>query len=121
RELGRAARAGGESGGVLVLVDIDNFRSVMERFGQKAAETALRLTANTLLHEIRPMDAAARIGEDEFVVLLAGADKHRALARVQHLALNLNNLSFIRNGAEVSISASVGLKSFGAGECLEEI
>lgn len=115
RETGRAAR-GVSQGGLLILLDIDNFHAVNKNYGQEAGDVALKLIAATLKNEIRAMDLAARLGSDEFVLLFADTDKTRAMERAQHLALRMNNLSFIWHGAEICISASVGLKNYGAND-----
>jgi diguanylate cyclase (GGDEF)-like protein len=120
RETGRAARKVNK-GGILILVDIDNFHAVNKLYGQEAGDTCLRVIAHALKNEIRPMDAAARLGADEFVVLFSNTDRDHAIERVQHLALRLNNLSFIWHGAEICTSASLGIKHYGEGDRSDEI
>lgn len=120
RETGRAARKVNK-GGILILIDIDNFHAVNKLYGQEAGDTCLKIIGHALKHEIRAMDAAARLGADEFVVLFSNTDRDRALERVQHLALRLNNLSFIWHGAEICVSASLGLKHYGEGDRADEI
>jgi diguanylate cyclase (GGDEF)-like protein len=54
----------------LISLDLDNFKSVNDREGHEAGDRLLRTIAETLGENIRTMDVAARIGGDEFVVLL---------------------------------------------------
>jgi len=57
----------------LVLCDIDEFRQVNERFGQSVGDELLKLTAKILRNHSRSADFVARVGADEFVLLLAAA------------------------------------------------
>lgn len=57
----------------LMIADIDRFKAVNDRFGHPAGDRLLQLVANSLGRTIRGIDVAARIGGDEFAVLLAGA------------------------------------------------
>lgn len=99
-------------GGLIVLVELDNFSSLTARYGSVVAAAALRLVGEFLAAEVRPTDVAAQVGKDEFALFLPGARREDILTRVQKLAWNLNNLSFIWNGEEIGIGASVGLKSY---------
>ena len=120
QELDRARR-GISPGGLLVMIDLDNFKAVNDTFGHAAGDACLRLVGETLNAEIRPMDTAARLGGDEFVLLLCGADRDRAAARVQALTWDLNRLAVSWNGSGIAINASVGLKHYTAGDTANAI
>ena len=119
-ELGRANR-GHTKGGVLILIDADNLKNINGIYGKEAGDACLRLIARTLMLEIRTMDIGARLNEDEFVLLLSHVEKNDALERAQKLAVRLNNLSFIWHGAEICVSACIGIESFIAGDSAEHI
>ena len=120
QELDRCRR-GLSSGGLLVLIDLDNFKAVNDTYGHAAGDACLKLVGETLCNEMRPMDTAARLGGDEFVLLFCGADKERSAARVQSLTWDLNRLSILWEGKEIAINASVGLKSYAAGDTANAI
>ena len=103
-------------GGLLVLIDLDNFKNINDTHGHLAGDAALRLVGRTLKAEIRAMDAAARLGGDEFVLLLSHTNKQDAATRAQSIGWKLNNLSLAWNGDEIPVRASLGLKNFGAGD-----
>jgi diguanylate cyclase (GGDEF)-like protein len=67
-ELHRARRY--ERPFTLAYVDIDDFKAVNDRFGHSTGDTLLRLVAETMKHNSRAVDVVARVGGDEFVVLL---------------------------------------------------
>lgn len=108
-------------GGLMVLIDLDNFKNINDTYGHLAGDAALRLVANTLKAEIRAMDSAARLGGDEFVLLLSHTNKRDAAARAQSIGWKLNNLSLVWNGEEIPVRASLGLKEFVAGEAADTI
>jgi diguanylate cyclase (GGDEF)-like protein len=120
REIARVKR-GLSEGGVLVLVEIDSYETTRRAFGQQAADSCIALIARILEGEIRAMDVAARLKKDAFMMLLANASPDQALGRTQKLALRLNNLSLVRNRQEIQISASLGLKAYGASDKVESL
>jgi diguanylate cyclase (GGDEF)-like protein len=120
KEMDRVAR-GYSTGGLLILVDLDNFKMINDTYGHPAGDAALRLVGKTLAGSSRAMDACARLGGDEFVLLLANTEREKALVRAQNLIKQLNNLSLVWYGAELPIRASLGLKDYAAGESAESI
>ena len=100
--LARAARTGEAI--AVVLVDVDHFKRINDNFGHGEGDAALAAVAAALRGGIRPTDVAARIGGDEFAILLSGADAHgavlvcerirRALGRANALAIHSVTLSF---------------------------
>ena len=68
RELDRVARAGEPA--LLLMVDVDHFKSVNDRHGHATGDLVLKEVAQILLHCVRPMDTVARIGGEEFAVTL---------------------------------------------------
>jgi diguanylate cyclase (GGDEF)-like protein len=119
-ELDRCNR-GQSSGGLLVLIDLDNFKTINDTHGHPAGDACLRLVARTIADQVRMMDTTARLGGDEFVILLSNTTKEDAAKRAQSLAWQLNNLALAWYGEEIPVRASLGLKSFGSGDCAEKI
>lgn len=118
REL-ECCERGISKGGLIVMIDLDNFKTVNDTFGHQAGDAVLKLVGKTLLNEIRKMDIAARLGGDEFVLLLSNTTQ--AATRAQVIGWHLNNLSLAWDGDIIPVRASVGLKSFGAGDTAETI
>jgi len=119
-ELDRLKR-GNSMGGVLLVIDMDNFKSINDTFGHSAGDSCLKLVGQVLKHEIRDMDTAARLGGDEFVVLITNTTSEAMLDRIQSLIWKLNNLSVVWETVEIPISASIGMKPYNKGSRAAEI
>lgn len=122
RELDRAAREkDGMGGGLLILIDLDNFKAINDTYGHLAGDAALKLVGRTLAHDVRTMDVAARLGGDEFVLLFADTARPAALERAQKLVWRLNHLSLVWYGAEIPVRASLGIREYKSGDKADRI
>ncbi len=119
-ELDRVQR-GKSVGGVLLMIDMDNFKAINDTYGHQAGDACLKLVGQVIKHEVRAMDAAARMGGDEFVILMTDTTAEALLARIQGLIWKLNNLSLIWEGTELQISASIGMKPYDRNHSAAEI
>ena len=77
---GVAAAIRGRHRGILLLVDVDNFKQINDTYGHGAGDQVLREVSRVLVAQIRPGDVAARIGGDEFAVLVRSDDHVDAAA-----------------------------------------
>jgi diguanylate cyclase (GGDEF)-like protein len=111
RELARAARLHSE---VSVLVmDIDEFKSINDRFGHPVGDRALREVAQVMRCAIRPYDSCVRYAGDEFVIVLSGCGPAVAELKRRELQQLLEELRFEASpGNIVELGGSVGLASF---------
>jgi diguanylate cyclase (GGDEF)-like protein len=82
---GFAARQRQRGDAALVLFDLDHFKRVNDTLGHAAGDAVLRATARTVLAELRVEDSFGRVGGEEFAILLAGADAHRAVEVAQRV------------------------------------
>jgi diguanylate cyclase (GGDEF)-like protein len=69
----------------LVLFDLDRFKRINDRCGHQVGDAVLRGTAHVIRERVRETDLAARIGGEEFAVILAGTDLDGAMAFAEHL------------------------------------
>lgn len=74
----------------LVLIDLNAFRSINERWGHVAGDRALRHVAQSLNAAIRATDLVARIGGDEFALLFPDTDEATAMSIVNRVARNMD-------------------------------
>jgi diguanylate cyclase (GGDEF)-like protein len=89
----------------LVYADVDWFKSVNDRFGHSVGDEFLVLVADALSQSLRPTDIAARMGGDEFVVLLPETDAAGTARIAERLAEQLDPLE-TRYGAGLSLGFS---------------
>ena len=120
QELDRTQR-GLSQGGVMVLLDLDNFKNINDTYSHLAGDACLKLVGTTLNAHIRTMDTAARLGGDEFVLILTDTTKEQVLERIQTMIWQLNNLSLLWDGIEIPIRASIGIKDYAKGDRAEDI
>lgn len=93
----------------VLMIDLDNFKHVNDHFGHDAGDQALSITAKRILANIRSSDTAARIGGDEFIVLLtdiAGDQEAEGIAAKIRSALAQTVQGSDR---EIPLSASIGV------------
>lgn len=82
-ELSRIERYGGDLG--VLLIDLDEFKQINDRFGHAAGDAALRRTAEIIRDTVRKTDLAARFGGDEFAVSLLGVETAHPLVVAERL------------------------------------
>jgi diguanylate cyclase (GGDEF)-like protein len=119
RTLARAGRYG--ECGALVLIDLDSFKAVNDGLGHLAGDRVLRFVAGLLRGSVRCTDFVARIGGDEFVVVLTNTTAEQACHRAQALERLINRGSVTWKSARIQIRASVGVASFGPEEDQEAL
>lgn len=102
---------GQSPGGMLVMIDLNDFKAINDTFGHEAGDTALCAVAATLLGFIRTTDIAARVGGDEFVLLLTHTAASVLNRRLQMLDEYLNSLSIDWRGRTLSLKAAIGTKA----------
>jgi diguanylate cyclase (GGDEF)-like protein len=90
----------------LLLVDIDNFKEVNDTHGHDAGDEALRRVANVIQSGTRGIDTGARIGGDEFAVILPETDLERGLEVAERLRSAIAALDF---GIVGRVTASLGV------------
>jgi diguanylate cyclase (GGDEF)-like protein len=95
-------------GSALVFIDINGMKSINDRFGHSAGDFALVHIARLLESSIRATDIAARVGGDEFALLLDGISQTQAQEKADHLnsAIESSNCSF--GGTRIDLSAAFG-------------
>jgi diguanylate cyclase (GGDEF)-like protein len=95
----------------VLLVDIDDFKAVNDRFGHAAGDTVLRRLAGALTTCTRGTDFVARFGGDEFVVLMPSTRRDEAENAKARITLHLQESA--RTGGELPFTVSIGLHSAG--------
>ncbi len=109
-EIGRAQRSDGRLS--CVIVDLDDFKLVNDRYGHQAGDSILRQAAQALMGEFRAFDRVARYGGDEFVVILPNADLESAVAAAGRALERMRGV-LLPDGS-LGVSASMGVAEWRA-------
>jgi len=96
---------------LLFFFDLDNMKTINDKYGHPAGDTALRATASVLKTVFRDADIIARLGGDEFVVLAVGSDQSQAESLKKRIT---NGFSTFNHTHEVPfpIEVSVGIATY---------
>jgi diguanylate cyclase (GGDEF)-like protein/PAS domain S-box-containing protein len=103
----RQAQRRGE-GVAVVMLDLDAFKSINTRFGHLAGDAVLRAVAERTVRCVRAIDTVARIGGDEFALVLPAIGSRRACARVLEKVLAANRRAVRYGGRAVPVTVSIG-------------
>jgi len=104
REVSRTERYGHPFS--LLMLDIDNFKKVNDTFGHEAGDEVIRILSKTLREGIRGIDLAARIGGEEFAIILTETGLVRAMEVAERLRLAIKSVQI---PVARSITVSLGV------------
>lgn len=114
-EVARQERAGGTL--ALLLIDIDHFKQINDRWGHLVGDECLKGVANVLSSNLRKVDLVARFGGEEFVVLLADCELEGALAAAENLRAAVAAAVPARvEGQPLTLTVSIGVAATAIGE-----
>lgn len=92
-----------------LMIDLDHFKSINDRFGHDAGDTVLREVAQRLGDNLREVDLPARYGGEEFAILLPITPKQSALIVAERIIRYVRGLSFKFDDVPVKLTASIGV------------
>jgi diguanylate cyclase (GGDEF)-like protein len=107
----------------LVMVDLDNFKEVNDRFGHRSGDEVLVEVARRMSEQVRELDTCARYGGEEFVLLLPETDCEGARVVADKLRRAISSRPIhVTDVGELAVTVSVGLASFPLhGEAVAEV
>lgn len=93
----------------VIYIDLDHFKPINDKYGHGAGDKVLQDVARRIQENIRRTDFAARIGGDEFVVVLPGVDDAREATRIASLLVSAIEEPVSFNGRDLRVGASYGV------------
>jgi len=100
----------------MLLWDIDDFKLINDSYGHRAGDRVLQTVASSFVAGLRSGDFVARIGGEEFVILLAGLKPEIALRIANQLRAAVEALRFHFRGTPVRVTASCGITELRRGD-----
>jgi len=97
----------------LVMCDLDHFKSVNDTHGHPAGDAVLKASAGVLLAGVRTIDRVARVGGEEFAILLMETDRPEALIAAERMVAMMRKKKVaLPDGKEISVTLSAGVAVF---------
>lgn len=109
-----ATAAGSDEQAVVAMIDIDHFKAVNDRFGHAAGDEVLRQVAEIARGSFRSADLVARIGGEEFAVILRAITLDQARGVCQRLVDRLSESRLECPGGPVRVTISTGIAVIGS-------
>ncbi|WDZ94446.1 EAL domain-containing protein [Herbaspirillum sp. WKF16] len=94
------------------LLDLDRFKNINDTFGHETGEAVLQEIAQRFRNSLRELDILARVGGDEFIVLVDDFDDPLQLGEIAQKLLAEARKPFIIDGQEATLSASIGIATY---------
>ncbi|MCP4045525.1 MAG: GGDEF domain-containing protein [Gammaproteobacteria bacterium] len=99
----------------VIMMDLDRFKKINDSYGHSVGDQVLKLVAKTILITARSADISARIGGEEFAIILPETAAEEALDIAERLRLGIESIFIQVEGKDLVITSS-----FGVAECLDE-
>lgn len=107
REVNRSLRTGRSCG--LIVIDIDHFKKINDTYGHSSGDAVLQSVAARLNYSLRSMDTAARIGGEEFAIILPECSPEDAVHATTRIHSGLNNIVLHIDQHIIELTTSAGL------------
>ncbi len=92
----------------LLLFDLDHFKQVNDKFGHSIGDEVLRSISAETRNSLSPTDVFARVGGEEFAILMTGTKRNEAIGAADHLRKNISNCRF-DSAPDLKVTASFGI------------
>jgi diguanylate cyclase (GGDEF)-like protein/PAS domain S-box-containing protein len=96
----------------VMLMDLDRFKEVNDRYGHRIGDQLLKMVAHRLQRKIRGTDTVARLWGDEFGIIVGDMRKEIEAGRIARKILSTVVLPYIIEGHELGITASIGISLY---------
>ena len=106
---------------MLLIIDIDHFKQINDRYGHPEGDEALKLVAACLRREVVEPAFLGRLGGEEFVIVMPDAELARGRALAEHIRLQVMKIDTRRWLAERQLTVSIGATLSGANDTMSTL
>ena len=93
----------------VICIDIDFFKKINDTYGHNVGDEVLKLITKNMNKYIRKSDVLARIGGEEFAILLNNTNEENAFLLAEKIRIAIENLNYINNNKEIKTTISLGI------------
>jgi diguanylate cyclase (GGDEF)-like protein len=93
----------------VLLMDLDNFKSINDRFGHAIGDRVLQIFCETASDQVRPIDLVGRLGGEEFAAVLCDVGRERAMVLAERLRSSFAEAAVEVDGCQVGATVSIGM------------
>lgn len=119
KEIARVSRYGGQLS--LIIIDVDNFKKINDKYGHLHGDWVLRECAGILSRAVRDSDVLVRFGGDEFLIAMPETDCNQRESFLNRLKKDISSWNEKHKGYEYELSLSVGCAMWEKGKDLSKL
>lgn len=106
---------------VVLMLDLDFFKRINDTYGHATGDEVLKVFAEIVRNNSRAIDVPARLGGEEFAILLIGADKNDAMTMAERLREQVAAILIDHEAGPVQVTVSIGAAALSAGDINAEV
>jgi len=93
----------------IIVLDLDYFKAINDKFGHQTGDMVLKETANRVAAMLRPYDIFARYGGEEFIIFVSDTDKESAMGLAERIRHDIAKNQILINDSKINITSSFGI------------
>jgi diguanylate cyclase (GGDEF)-like protein len=105
----------------LLMIDVDHFKQLNDRFGHPVGDRVLRLVAGVLKDQFQNRGCVCRYGGDEFSVVISGATCEQLVEVADGVLIAVSQSPMIIDGNEIRVTCSAGMAQFMINDDIEAV
>ncbi|HSG93108.1 MAG TPA: GGDEF domain-containing protein, partial [Methylotenera sp.] len=100
----------------VMMLDIDNFKTINDNFGHQAGDDYLKAFVSSLKTAVRESDLVSRLGGEEFCVILSNLNQDKVLQIAERMCSLIQALSISSNCKKITTTVSIGISEIDIGD-----
>ncbi|MCB1866009.1 MAG: diguanylate cyclase [Chromatiales bacterium] len=105
----------------LLYLDLDQFKFINDSMGHRVGDRVLREIAQSVATIVPAQALFARMGGDEFAILLPAAPEHDALSLAQRIRERVRDFRYVEEGRSIALGVSIGIATFGPDDSTQDV